>query len=199
MEIISIVMDSHDVFFQWKMVMMFKKFPSTPLYGCTKLTLGDDNRIIYQRDYFDLWGTILNGIPILRRCLLEIHAQVLRVTVTSMKLPEELQFIANARMTQKTTAARMDGRVCVITGATSGVGYQAAKRLAQGGAHLVMVCRNGEKASRFTKELEHEYGYSRLMWCRRIFHGSRRCERLLTYSSGKLSPHRCAHQQRRGT
>jgi limonene-1,2-epoxide hydrolase len=66
MDILSIVMDAQDVFFQWKMVMKFKKFPSTPLYGCTKLTLGDDNRIIFQRDYFDLWGTIFNGIPRLR-------------------------------------------------------------------------------------------------------------------------------------
>jgi limonene-1,2-epoxide hydrolase len=67
MDILSIVMDAHQVFFQWKMVMMFKKFPSTPLQGCTKLTIGDDNRIIYQRDYFDIWGTILNGIPLLRK------------------------------------------------------------------------------------------------------------------------------------
>jgi len=75
-----------------------------------------------------------------------------------MKLPEELQFIANARMVQKTTDARMDGRVCILTGATSGVGYQAAKHLAQGGAHLVMVCRNAEKAARVAKELEGAYG-----------------------------------------
>jgi NAD(P)-dependent dehydrogenase (short-subunit alcohol dehydrogenase family) len=74
-----------------------------------------------------------------------------------MKLPEELQFIANARMVQKTTAARLDGRVCVVTGATSGVGYQAAKRLAQGGAQLVIVCRNGEKAARVQAELKREY------------------------------------------
>jgi len=74
-----------------------------------------------------------------------------------MKLPEELQFIANARMVQKTTDARMDGRLCVITGATSGVGYQAAKRLAQGGAHLVLVCRNREKAAGVQEDLEREY------------------------------------------
>jgi limonene-1,2-epoxide hydrolase len=67
MEIQSIMMDGKDVFFRWKMVMMFKKYPSTPLYGCTKLTLGEDNRIVMQRDYFDIWGTILNGIPILRK------------------------------------------------------------------------------------------------------------------------------------
>jgi limonene-1,2-epoxide hydrolase len=63
MNILSIVVESRDVFFQWEMVMMFKRFPSTPIYGCTKLTLGDDNRIIRQRDYFDLWGDIFNGIP----------------------------------------------------------------------------------------------------------------------------------------
>ncbi len=67
MEILSLVMEGQVVFFQWKMVMMFRKYPSNPVYGCTKLTLGDDGRIIYQRDYFDIWGSIFNGIPILRR------------------------------------------------------------------------------------------------------------------------------------
>jgi limonene-1,2-epoxide hydrolase len=67
MEILSIVMDGRQVFFQWKMVMSFKKWPSHALYGCTRLSLAEDNRIITQRDYFDLWGTILNGIPLLRK------------------------------------------------------------------------------------------------------------------------------------
>ena len=67
MDILSIVMDSRNVFFQWKMVMTFKKFPSTALHGCTKITINEDNQIIEQRDYFDLWGTILNGIPPLRK------------------------------------------------------------------------------------------------------------------------------------
>jgi len=75
-----------------------------------------------------------------------------------MKLPEELQFIANARLPQKTTQARMDGRLCIVTGATSGVGYQAAKRLAQGGARLVIVCRNDQKARQVAGELETAYG-----------------------------------------
>jgi retinol dehydrogenase-13 len=70
-----------------------------------------------------------------------------------MKLPEELQFIENARMPQKTTTARLDGQVCVVTGATSGVGYEIAKRLAEGGAHLVLVCRNAEKAERVKAEI----------------------------------------------
>ncbi len=75
-----------------------------------------------------------------------------------MKLPEELQFIENARMPQKTTTARMDGQVCIVTGATSGVGYEIAKRLAEGGAHLVLVCRNAEKAKSVKEELTALYG-----------------------------------------
>jgi NAD(P)-dependent dehydrogenase (short-subunit alcohol dehydrogenase family) len=75
-----------------------------------------------------------------------------------MKLPEELQFIANARLPQKTTQARMDGKLCVLTGATSGVGYQAARRLAQGGASLMLVCRNPQKAARVQAELQSAYG-----------------------------------------
>lgn len=63
MRIHSIVMDSPIVFFQWEMVMEFKKYPSTSVYGCTKLTIGENNRIIHQRDYFDLWGDIFNNIP----------------------------------------------------------------------------------------------------------------------------------------
>lgn len=75
-----------------------------------------------------------------------------------MKLPEEIQFLANARMPQKKTNARMDGKVCIITGATSGVGYQAAKRLAMGGAHLVLVCRNIEKGAIVKEELTRDHG-----------------------------------------
>lgn len=67
MEIISLLMNNMEIFFDWKMTMMFNKYPSTPVHGCSKLTLGPDNRIIRQRDYFDLWGDIFNGIPYFRK------------------------------------------------------------------------------------------------------------------------------------
>jgi NAD(P)-dependent dehydrogenase (short-subunit alcohol dehydrogenase family) len=76
-----------------------------------------------------------------------------------MKLPEELQFFENARRLQKTTQVRMDGKLCVLTGATAGVGYQAAKRLALGGASLVLVCRNPFKAAQVQAELRNAYGH----------------------------------------
>jgi len=75
-----------------------------------------------------------------------------------MKLPEELQYIQNSLLPVRTTDARMDGRVCVVTGPTSGVGYEAAKKLAAGGAHLVMVCRNPEKGKRVQTEMANDFG-----------------------------------------
>jgi retinol dehydrogenase 13 len=74
-----------------------------------------------------------------------------------MKLPRELQYIQNSLKPQHSTSARMDGKVCVISGTTSGVGYLAAKRLAQGGAHLVMINRNREKAGQVFKEITKAY------------------------------------------
>lgn len=75
-----------------------------------------------------------------------------------MKLPEELQYIQNSLKPQKTTAARMDGKLCVMSGTTSGIGYVTAKRLVQGGAQLVMICRNPVKASQVKQELITDYG-----------------------------------------
>ena len=63
MELATIFVQENEIMFDWTMTMMFKKFPSTPIYGSTKLTLGEDGRIVSQRDYYDLWGDIFNGIP----------------------------------------------------------------------------------------------------------------------------------------
>jgi hypothetical protein len=67
MEIISVAMKPGEIFFEWKIVMMFNRYPPTPVYGCSKLTLNEHNLIIHQRDYFDLWGDIFNGIPYFRK------------------------------------------------------------------------------------------------------------------------------------
>lgn len=75
----------------------------------------------------------------------------------TMKLPEELNFIENSRKPQKSTDKRIDGKVCILTGATSGVGYEAAKRLAKDGAHLVLVNRNKEKAQKVKEEILKTY------------------------------------------
>ncbi len=67
MEILSIAQELNIILMDWVMTMAFKKYPSTPLYGSTRLTLHADGRIIHQRDYFDLWGDIFNGIPYFKK------------------------------------------------------------------------------------------------------------------------------------
>ena len=67
MEIASLVMVDNIVMMDWKMTMAFRIFPKKPIYGATKLTLNSEGRIIEQRDYYDLWGDIYDGIPVFRR------------------------------------------------------------------------------------------------------------------------------------
>jgi hypothetical protein len=63
MEIDSMAQNANVIFMSWTMTMVFKKSPSTPIYGTTRLVLHPDGRIIEQRDYCDLWGDIFNNIP----------------------------------------------------------------------------------------------------------------------------------------
>ena len=46
------------------------------------------------------------------------------------------------------------GRVALVTGANSGIGYQAARALAAHGAHVVLACRDPERARRTYDELD---------------------------------------------
>jgi limonene-1,2-epoxide hydrolase len=63
MNIPSIVKEDNIIFMEWEMTMIFKKYPSSTIYGTTRLTLHQDGRIIEQRDYYDLWGDIFDNIP----------------------------------------------------------------------------------------------------------------------------------------
>jgi NAD(P)-dependent dehydrogenase (short-subunit alcohol dehydrogenase family) len=74
-----------------------------------------------------------------------------------MQLPEELQFMANARKKQHRTAVRLDGKWCLVTGATSGVGLVAAQRIARGGGNLVLLSRNPEKADQVKNGIQEDY------------------------------------------
>lgn len=77
--------------------------------------------------------------------------------MAAFKLPDELKFIENRRATQKTTTASLAGRVCVVAGATSGVGLAAVRRLARAGAQIVMICRNPGKAEAVRSDLAARY------------------------------------------
>lgn len=46
------------------------------------------------------------------------------------------------------TNVNMSGKVIIITGSNTGVGYETAKSLVNMGAHVVMACRSAEKAEK---------------------------------------------------
>jgi limonene-1,2-epoxide hydrolase len=67
LEIVSIAQTDDVIIFDWVMTMIFKKWPSTPMYGSTKLKISADGLITEQRDYYDLWGDIFNNIPYFKK------------------------------------------------------------------------------------------------------------------------------------
>jgi NAD(P)-dependent dehydrogenase (short-subunit alcohol dehydrogenase family) len=50
----------------------------------------------------------------------------------------------------------MSGKICIVTGANTGIGKETALGLAQMGARVVMVCRNAEKGKAALEEIQRE-------------------------------------------
>jgi limonene-1,2-epoxide hydrolase len=63
MKIINSAMVENIILLEWEMTLSFKKYPSSVLYGSTRLTLNEEGKIAEQRDYYDLWGDIFDNIP----------------------------------------------------------------------------------------------------------------------------------------
>jgi len=63
MNIVNIAKKENKIFIEWEMTLSFKKYPSSILYGCSRLTISKEGKIKEQRDYYDLWGDIFDNIP----------------------------------------------------------------------------------------------------------------------------------------
>jgi limonene-1,2-epoxide hydrolase len=63
MNIVNASMDGNIIFMEWEMTLSFKKYPSSILYGTSRLTINAEGKIAEQRDYYDLWGDIFDNIP----------------------------------------------------------------------------------------------------------------------------------------
>jgi hypothetical protein len=64
MNVKHVLMEGNIVFIEWEMTLSFKKYPSSIMYGSSRLTIDkEQNMILEQRDYYDLWGDIFDNIP----------------------------------------------------------------------------------------------------------------------------------------
>jgi retinol dehydrogenase-13 len=66
--------------------------------------------------------------------------------------------IRNNRLDPKICTEDFNEKLVVITGATSGIGYQAARKYAAHGANLLCINRNLQKSEVLCREIESEYG-----------------------------------------
>lgn len=63
MKLVNAIQQDNDIFIEWEMTISYKRYPSSVLYGASRLTINEDGKITEQRDYYDLWGDIFDNIP----------------------------------------------------------------------------------------------------------------------------------------
>ena len=82
----------------------------------------------------------------------------LRQYVKEYNVPDILAMVKNNRRDPKTCDQKFSGKLVVISGATSGIGYVTACKYASMGADLICVNRNPEKSEALKSEIEAEFG-----------------------------------------
>ena len=89
------------------------------------------------------------------------------------------------------------GRVALVTGANSGIGFETARALADHGAHVVLACRNPEKARGAADELENDLDRSSIELLTLDLSDLVSVRRAAEQFRGRARPPRPPHQQRR--
>jgi limonene-1,2-epoxide hydrolase len=60
----NVVQDGPVIFVEWRMeIVVNPRLPMLWNDGCTRLLVGDDGLVIDHRDYFDLWGDMIDAFP----------------------------------------------------------------------------------------------------------------------------------------
>jgi NAD(P)-dependent dehydrogenase (short-subunit alcohol dehydrogenase family) len=70
--------------------------------------------------------------------------------------------VTNSPTWSAADAGDLTGRVALVTGANSGIGYETTRVLSDHGAHVIMACRDREKAARARDKLESQLDRSSL-------------------------------------
>src|SRR6056297_1851490 len=91
-----------------------------------------------------------------------------------------MAMIRNNRRQPKICTVRSEGKLVLISGATSGIGYVTARKYASMGADLLCITRDAEKSEVLKQKIENEFGVT--------------CDYILTDLSSKEDVHRLAEQ-----
>jgi len=67
MAVLRVIKEDKVVFVEWEMTILFKKTRTSVICGASRLSISEEGKIIEQRDYYDLWGTIFDNIPSFRK------------------------------------------------------------------------------------------------------------------------------------
>lgn len=67
MTVTQVAQEGPIIFLEWVMTLKYKRYPESSVYGCSKVTLDSQGKIMDQRDYYDLWGDIFDNIPFIGR------------------------------------------------------------------------------------------------------------------------------------
>jgi short-subunit dehydrogenase len=87
-----------------------------------------------------------------------MEKKTLRQYIKEYNVPDIVAMVKNNRLDPKICSDPFTGKLVVISGATSGIGYVCARKYASMGARLLVVNRNQEKSEALKAEIESEFG-----------------------------------------
>ncbi|XP_046628826.1 retinol dehydrogenase 14 [Neodiprion virginianus] len=96
-------------------------------------------------------------------CLLFCYVIIGTITIGAVLLVIGLRLFACYTLGICKSKAKMDGKVVIITGCTSGIGKETAKDLAKRGAKIIMACRNLDSANVLKDELVKSTGNNNIV------------------------------------
>jgi len=78
--------------------------------------------------------------------------------IKEYNVPDILAMVRNNRLNPKICNEDFSDKLVVISGATSGIGYNTARKFASHGANLLCINRNPERSEALKKEIESDFG-----------------------------------------